>query len=224
MAKIWKTYTTAYYDSHPTPAGEFVKPQKATAEELAALKAKNDKLFNGNPASTTANAAKKPDDGGPVEASSNSGEKVSTGPNGGSLVPEVSADPTPVQATSEPQKGLLAEPQTAMPAPAPDFHHDAAAPGAAGTPDPVPAPSRGATIDDEPRTGDSRPDPLQLQLRLMPNRTAEDCTRIHRPLLSSRHPRPQPVPLRQRDRNKASDSGPPVSSFAWAQKDISQRK
>jgi penicillin-binding protein 1A len=36
MAKIWKHYMQAYYEAHPTPAGTFVAPTGALAEEKAA--------------------------------------------------------------------------------------------------------------------------------------------------------------------------------------------
>jgi penicillin-binding protein 1A len=117
MAKIWKNYMVAYYASHPTPAGEFVKPTKANPEQLAGAK-KTDKI-----AGTDLKALTPTMDttGTPAEQ-----DKVSTGPEGGALIP--SPDPTPVQATttSEPRAGSL---ENAIPAPAPDFRHPVAADG-----------------------------------------------------------------------------------------------
>jgi penicillin-binding protein 1A len=130
MAKIWKTYTTAYYDTHPTPAGEFVKPVKATPEELAQQRKKQEKLGS------------KPLDSSPVQAVSTDGaEKISTGPNGS---PDVSPDPTPVQSSTEPVQSTLSSETPTMapvPAPAPDYHKVEAAPATAPTvaPDGIPA-------------------------------------------------------------------------------------
>jgi penicillin-binding protein 1A len=84
MAKIWKHYMQAYYEAHPTPAGSFVAPTGALAEQKAAKDAKD--------------AADKPADA-PVEARRPAVEISPTivpiGPNGaeiGAPVPSQTAD------------------------------------------------------------------------------------------------------------------------------------
>ena len=87
MAKIWKAYTLAYYDAHPTPAGEFVAPTKPSQEELAQERKKQEKLSaNGGDKSVSAVP-----DTTPVNATATPDEPqqpVSTGPNGSSLPTE----------------------------------------------------------------------------------------------------------------------------------------
>jgi membrane peptidoglycan carboxypeptidase len=124
MAKIWKNYMVAYYASHPTPAGEFVKSTKANPEQLAVKK----------PADKVGGADIKANDSVGTTTGAAAQDKVSTGPEGGSLVP--SPEPTPVQATSEPV--------TAVPLPAPDFRHVDSMPLLAPNvvaPAPAPAPA-----------------------------------------------------------------------------------
>lgn len=84
MAKIWKHYMQAYYEAHPTPAGTFVAPTGALAEQKAAKDAKD--------------AASKPADA-PVEARKPaidiSPTIVPIGPNGveiGAPVPSQTAE------------------------------------------------------------------------------------------------------------------------------------
>jgi membrane peptidoglycan carboxypeptidase len=85
MAKIWKHYMQAYYEAHPTPAGTFVAPTGALAEQKAAKDAKD--------------AANKPADSPPVEARRPAVDIAPTivpvGPNGqeiGAPVPSQTAD------------------------------------------------------------------------------------------------------------------------------------
>ncbi len=137
MAKIWKTYMVAYYDTHPTPAGEFVPPTAVTQEELAQNKKKFDRLAKDS-GSKTASA----DSSSSSSTQEQSPDEYSTGPNGTSVIPHAPIDNTPVQATSEPQKTTTptAEPVTATPVPAPDFRHPSSEAPTPGTAPPVVTP------------------------------------------------------------------------------------
>lgn len=157
MAKIWKNYMLAYYATHPTPAGEFVKPTKPSQEELAAGRKKIEKVTDSGDKNLSA----------PMTPTVDQGEKVSTGPgltSSATIVPHAAApEPGVVQATSEPvQPAVTAEPVTATPAPAPDAHIPDAAPPTAPsivTPVPVPAPApskHGPTIMMNTGSGSTR--------------------------------------------------------------------
>jgi hypothetical protein len=143
MAKIWKTYMVAYYDTHPTPAGQFVPPTAPTQEELAQNKKNLNRLAKEGGSKTAST------DSSDSSTKEPSQDEFSTGPNGTTVIPHAPIDNTPVQATSEPQKPIAptAEPVTAVPTPAPDFHHpssEAPTPSAAPpvvTPSPVPTPA-----------------------------------------------------------------------------------
>jgi 1A family penicillin-binding protein len=163
MAKLWKNYMIAYYATHPTPPGEFVKPSAQTAAELAQLK-KRSSLSSGEKVAKEATPAVGMKVYAPMGALPAS-DTVSTGPGGGSVVsaPASGTEEKPVAASSEPVTAVpipLApeRPRYDTPNPTPAQAPPMAAPMSVPASSSTPLPPKSALPDGKPQAYAPGPD------------------------------------------------------------------